>query len=98
MNSTQTRNTDYCKFIESKTNIRLYFLRRIFVLHADICEMAFQHVKVILYGTSFLQYHKSDESFRQLLAISHFMRRWVDMRNVSNANDAKKISFVCFVI
>ena len=65
MNSTQTRNTDYCKFIESKTNIRLYFLRRIFVLHADICEIAFQHVKVILYGTSFLQYHKSDESFRQ---------------------------------
>ena len=92
MNSTQTRNTDYCKFIESKTNIRLYFLQRI------ICEIAFQYVKVILYGTSFLQYHKSDESFRQLLAISHFMRRWVDMRNVSNANDAKKISFVCFVI
>ena len=94
MNSTQTRNTDYCKFIESKTNIRLYLLQRI----ADICEIAFQYVKVILYGTSFLQYHKSDESFRQLLAISHFMRRWVDMRNVSNANDAKKISFVCFVI
>ena len=94
MNSTQTRNTDYCKFIESKTNIRLYLLQRI----ADICEIAFQYVKVILYGTSFLQYHKSDESFRQFFAISHFMRRWVDMRNVSNANDAKKISFVCFVI
>ena len=40
-------------------------IRRIFVLEADICEIAFQYVKVRLYGTSFLQSHKSDESFRQ---------------------------------
>ena len=36
-----------------------------FVLEADICEIAFQYLKVRLYGTSFLQSHKSDESFRQ---------------------------------
>ena len=34
-------------------------------LHADVCKIAFQYVKVIRYGTSFLQYHKSDESFRR---------------------------------
>ena len=47
-----------------------------------ICEIAFQYIKVGLNGTSFQQYHKSDESFSDnVLATSHFMHRWVDMRN-----------------